>query len=28
LTPGEETTVCMIPTRQGRAELIVLESHR
>jgi hypothetical protein len=27
LAPGEETTVCMIPTRQGRAELIFLESH-
>jgi hypothetical protein len=28
LAPGEETTVCMIPTRQGRAELTFLESHR
>lgn len=28
LAPGEETTVCMIPTRQGRAELIFSESHR
>jgi hypothetical protein len=28
LAPREETTVCMIPTRQGRAELIFLESHR
>jgi hypothetical protein len=28
LAPGEETTVCMIPTRQGCAELIFLESHR
>jgi len=28
LAPGEETTVCMVPTRQGRAELIFSESHR
>ena len=27
LAPGEETTICMIPTRQGRAELIFSESH-
>ena len=28
LAPGEETAVCMIPTRQGLAKLIFLESHR
>jgi hypothetical protein len=27
LAPGEETTIRMIPTRQGRAELIFSESH-
>jgi hypothetical protein len=27
LAPGKETAVCMVPTRQGRAELIFSESH-